>query len=262
MRPLAATLLAALALAVAPLPADAVPGKKKGVSDEVVLSSSGFLGGHPDMANRLQGLESYRKQNYTRALQDFRRAARYADKPSQGMIAEMHWLGHGVPVDRATAYAWMDLAAERAYPMLLIKREQYWNELTEEERARAVEIGGQLYAEYGDDVAKPRMERVLRRVRREMTGSRTGFVGALEILVQTPHGMRSVDGSQFYAEKFWNPALYWRWQDYDWKKPGEGKVDVGEVMTDAQGVLTDPNEPVAEPGDPVEPAIPEGDERR
>ena len=59
-----------------------------------------------------------------------------------------------------------------------------------------------------------------------------------------------------------SPALYWRWQDYDWKKPGEGKVDVGEVMTDAQGVLTDPNEPVAEPGDPVEPAIPEGDERR
>ena len=42
-----------------------------------------------------------------------------------------------------------------------------------------------------------------------------------------------------YHEKFWNPALYWRWQDYDWKKPGKGQVDVGEVITDV-------NEPVLE----------------
>lgn len=240
MKRLAAAILVALSFSLTAAAAqDEAPAKPKGVSDAVILSSQGFLSAHPDLGNRLQGLESFRQEKYPRAMDDFLRAARYADKPSQGMVAEMYWNGTGVAADRAAAYAWMDLAAERAYPMLLVKREQYWEALSAEERERALDIGRQLYAEYGDDVAKPRLERVLRRAKRNTTGSRTGAVGFLEIQIPTPGGMRSVDGSQYYAEKFWNPALYWRWQDYDWKKPGKGSVDVGEVMTDL-------NEPVAE----------------
>jgi hypothetical protein len=251
MNRLAAALLIALSTAVAaPVSAqeDAAPPKAVGVDDKAIMTSQGFLTAHPDLGNRLQGLDSLEDKNYKRALDDFRRAARYGDKPSQGVIAEMYWNGQGVEVDRATAYAWMDLAAERAYPVLLAKREQFWAQLTPEERERAVPIGQALYDEYGDDVAKARLEKVLIRERRRMTGSRVGFVGALEIRIPTPGGMRSVDGSQYYHEKFWNPALYWRWQDYDWKKPGKGSVDVGEVMTDV-------NEPAAdaaaeEGGDP------------
>lgn len=241
MRQLPAAILFALAVAAAPAFAqqDAAPPKEIGVDDKAIMTSQGFLSAHPDLGNRLQGLDSLESKNYKRALEDFRRASRYGDKPSQGVIAEMYWNGQGVEVDRATAYAWMDLAAERAYPVLLAKREQFWAQLTPEERERAVPIGAALYDEYGDAVAKPRLERVLVRERRRMTGSRTGAVGFLEIQIPTPGGMRSVDGSQYYHEKFWNPALYWRWQDYDWKKPGKGSVDVGEVMTDV-------NEPVAE----------------
>ena len=252
MRPLAFALLIALTPAAMPALAqqDAAPAKHVGVDDQAIMTSQGFLSAHPDLGNRLQGLDSLEDGNFKRALQDFRRASRYGDKPSQGVIAEMYWNGQGVEVDRATAYAWMDLAAERGYPVLLAKREQFWAQLTPEERERAVPIGQALYDEYGDDVAKPRLAKVLVRERRRMTGSRVGFVGALDIRIPTPGGMRSVDGSQYYHEKFWNPALYWRWQDYDWKKPGKGSVDVGEVMTDVNEPVADDAAAAEEGGDP------------
>ncbi len=42
----------------------------------------------------------------------------------QALMAEMLWQGsHDPPQDRAAAYAWMDLAAERGYPELLRQRE-------------------------------------------------------------------------------------------------------------------------------------------
>lgn len=243
MRRLTAAILVALSIAALPVaaqqPDPSGPPKEHGADETAIMTSDGFLGAHPDLGNRLQGLDSLEDKNYKRAMDDFRRASRYGDKPSQGVIAEMYWNGQGVEVDRATAYAWMDLAAERAYPVLLAKREQFWAQLTPAEREAAIPIGAALYDEYGDDVAKPRLEKVLLREKRRMTGSRVGFVGALEIRIQTPTGIRSVDGSQYYHEKFWNPALYWRWQDYDWKKPGKGQVDVGEVITDL-------NEPLPE----------------
>lgn len=200
--------------------------------DKLIMSSEGFLGAHPDLKYRLSGLQAYEERQYRFALSDFRRAARYADKPSQGMLAEMHWQGEGVPVDRATAYAWMDLAAERAYPLMLVKREGYWAALTPGERERAIEVGTGLYAEYGDEVAKPRLEAVLRKARRATTGSRVGAVGFLQIHIPTPSGFQQIDGTQYYQAKFWEPELYWRWQDQDWKEPGEGRVEVGEVMPD------------------------------
>jgi uncharacterized protein len=239
MRRLPIALLAVLCLpAFAQNPASDTGWAAK-TQDRTVMTSEGFLGAHPDMKYRLRGLDWYGKKNWARALEDFRHAARYGDKPSQGMLGEMYWNGEGVEADRAVAYAWMDIAAERGYPFLIAKREKFWNAMDAAERERAVEIGTTMYVEYGDPAAKPRLARVLERAKRAQTGSRVGSVGFLTIMVPTPGGMRPVDGSQYYAEKFWNPELYWRWQDHDWKKPAEGDVTVGEV-------LTDPNEPAAD----------------
>lgn len=213
------------------------PVEKRGTQDKTVMTSEAFLGAHPDMKYRLQGLDWHNKENWKRAMEDFRQAARYGDKPAQGMLGEMYWNGEGVDVDRATAYAWMDIAAERGYPFLIVKRERYWEALSEAERERAVEVGSALYTEYGDPAAKPRLERLLQQAKRDMTGSRVGSVGFLTIQIPTPSGWRHVDGSQYWADKFWQPELYWRWQDHDWKKPPQGDVTVGDV-------LTDPNEPV------------------
>ena len=231
-------LLLALGLALlSPLPAAAL-APEPASTDELVMTSAGFLSYHPDLRFRLLGLGEYRKGNYAEAMVFFRRAARYADKPSQGMVAEMLWKGQGTAVDRPAAYVWMDLAAERAYKMMLVQREKYWREMTEAEQARALEIGDALHAEYADSAARPRLDQKLRQGKRRATGSRTGFVGNLKIDIPGPNGSRRIDGSAFYDEKFWNTNLYLRMQDGDWKEFGEGTVEIGELQS--AGDLTVP----------------------
>ncbi|GAB2667300.1 SEL1-like repeat protein [Arenimonas aestuarii] len=227
MRPILLCSALLLSLAAA---SPALAQSAEDAGERRIMSSAAFLSGHPDLRYRLSGLEHFRKGDFDEAMLRFRRAARYSDKPSQGMIGEMYWKGTGVAQDKALGYVWMDLAAERAYPLMLAKRERYWNELDAEGRARALEIGPRLYAEFGDDVAKKRLERELRFAKRNTTGSRVGSVGALTIVIPTPGGTEVVDGTAFYDEKFWNIDQYVQWQDTDWKLHGEGTVDVGEIM--------------------------------
>jgi hypothetical protein len=98
------------------------------------------------------------------------------------------------------------------------------------DRARVLEVGEPLYEEYGDDVAKPRLEQELRRGQRNITGSRVGFVGALEIRMAGPGGQPlSISGDQYYADKYWRAERYWEWTDEIWSAPPKGRVDVGEL---------------------------------
>ena len=82
--------------------------------------------------------------------------------------------GLGRAADAAEAYAWADLAAERGYREFLVLRERIWEGLDETQRGRALALGTQLYAEYGDAVAKPRLERLLRIGLAQKTGTRSG----------------------------------------------------------------------------------------
>ncbi len=198
--------------------------------DPVILNSGGFLAAHPDINNRQLGLLAYERGDFVEAFKRFKRAARFADKPSQGMVGEMLWRGEGVEMDRASAYAWMDVAAERAFVVLLVKREQYWSELSAAERERALEIGKTLYSEYADSVAKKRLEAKLRRGKAKLTGSRTGFVGSMQIQLVTPNGLETVDASNYYDDKFWKPEAYWAWQDKAWTERPKGIVDIGPIQ--------------------------------
>ena len=220
-------ILALLLLAGLASPALAVDKKQ-------MLSSEAFLGAHPDLNFRLQGLRRYDAGDHDRAFELFRRAARYADKPSQAMVAEMLWTGTGVPQDRALAYAWMDLAAERNYRSMVLKRETYWNGLDESERKRALAAGEAVYRDYGDAAAKPRLERRLRQARQDTTGSRVGSTVGLKIVIETPTGPRTIDGSQFYARELWEPELYWQWQEKTWNAPSGGAVEVGPLTHDTR----------------------------
>ena len=211
-----------------------------GISIEAM--TEGFLAGHPDIRWRREALHDYANQRHTEAAKHFLRAARYGDKASQAMLAEMHWEGIGMPQDRALGYVWMDLAAERNYPNFLILRERYWHQLDETGRRDALARGQALYAEYGDEVAKPRLEKVMRREARSVTGSRTGFVGNLTIIPYTgPLAGTGVTlrADELYAKKYWNPEQYWQLQDEVWKGPPKGEVEVGE--------LEPVQEPVQEP---------------
>lgn len=220
---LAIAVLISLAAAPAVSHAQATRGQER-----VVATSASFLAAHPDLRFRLEGLDAVNNGRPEEAIALFRRAARYADKPSQSMLGELHWTGSGVPVDRVQGYIWMDVAAERGFPLMVAKRESYWSQLSAEEQQQAREIGVAVMDEYGDAAAKPRLEKILLKAKRNVTGSRVGSVGNLVIQIPTPSGFREVRGTDYYDRKFWEPKLYFQWQDQDWIEP-QGEVDVGDV---------------------------------
>ena len=229
-------------------------------TENQLMMSAGFLSSHPDLRYRLLGLEEFRSARHEDALRFFQRAGFYGDKPSQGMVAEMYWSGQGTPRDPVLGYVWMDLAAERGYEGFLLLRERYWKQLTEEQRERAIDVGQAIYAKYGDAAAQPRLAAVLRRERRNVTGSRTGFAGNVKIYVPGPGGFEQIDGTKFYDERFWDPKLYQAWHDSVWMKPRVGRVSVGEVEQ-IQRDSPDSRIPATTPRiDAEEPQTPERDE--
>src|SRR3546814_8772491 len=153
------------------------------------MVTAGFLNSHPDLRYRLLGMEAMREDRHGDAFKFFRLSADFADKPSQGMVAEMLWDGYRVERYRALAYAWMDLAAERGYAGFLGLRERYWSALDEAERARALEAGQEVYAHYGDAAAKPRIAIALRRGRREMTGRSEEHTSELQSLMRITYAV-------------------------------------------------------------------------
>lgn len=235
-------------------------------TNDPLLITAGFLEHHQDLKYRMLGMQAYREQRYDDALRLFRRASFFADKPSQGMVAEMYWKGQGTPRDPVQAYIWMDLAAERGYRGFLLLREQYWQALGEPERARVATEGQAVYARFGDAAAKPRYEHQLRIGRNQMLGSRTGFNRGVQIEIPGPEGGQSIPGSRFYDERYWDAEKYWAWQDKLWMKPRIGRVTIGEIEsvetripetapeTDAQAPEVDDTE--VSDAEPVPPRTP------
>jgi len=230
-------------------------------SERAIVNSNTFLDAHPDLMFRLRGMDLWKTKEPEKALAAFKRAALYADKPSQAFVAGMYWEGQGVERDRALAYAWMDLAAERGYPDFIAMREKFWGELNESERARALQEGQAVYARYGDAAANPRLERELRRERMQVVGSRTGFTGNAKIVVPNPSAgtvsdptaeqpVLVIDGSQFYADKFWEPKQYQAWLDAQWKEPRSGRVEVGTLQADERPAKTRIEKQKAKSGKP------------
>ena len=251
-----------LLLAILPLSTLAVATPaQSGYADPTIshqVLTAGFLAAHPDIHYRTKGMQAIDAGRPADALRYFMRAAFYADKPSQAMIAEMLWNGEGQAKDPALAYAWMDLAAERKYTLFVQQRERYWNAMDDAARARAAAEGQELYATYGDAAAKPRIARLLRRELASITGSRTGATGALTVIVRGPGGStRTIDGSQLFNPKYWNPDRYQAWQDAIWAKPRIGQVDVGAVETVPDAPMPDSRIPATAPrADAPEPEVP------
>lgn len=213
-----------LMLALAPCLRAAEPALTR---QQEVQRSASFLAAHPDLRHRRAGLLAWQNGDAALALRKFRRAAHYADKPSQAMVAEMLWQGSGTERDRAAAYAWMDLAAERGQTRFVLERERYWNLLDAAERERALAVGAELYARLGDAVAKPRLERQLRRSAYERTGSNVGFVGPLNVMLNVDGKRVKVHGETYYRLDYWDPARYWAWTDAEFET--RGVVDVGPL---------------------------------
>lgn len=212
----------------APLHAATPPGSDP--AQDPLMVEAGYLQLHPDLEYRQLGIQSYKRGQLTLALDRFRRAAYYGDKPSQALAAEMYWKGEGAPADRATAYIWMDLAAERGYPDLVGLRERYWAAMTADERKLALERGPAMYKTYGDPTVKPRYERELRRQRNHITGSHLGMdVGLGGGRADQSEFREQIAVSGFYADANWNAQRYWANQDRFWRQRFGGKVNVGDL---------------------------------
>jgi len=193
----------------------------------------------PNELHRLYGSEAAAKGNWGDALEQFTKAARYADKYSQHRISLMYWHGVGVPHDPALAYAWADLAAERMYPSFVVLREKMWLALDETQRARALREGEALYAQYGDEVAKPRLAAVILRQNTQITGSRTGSITSkLQMHApkpgeKDPMAATGADRGDMYASWRLNPDRYWAVEDAIWQ---DGSVEVGPARKAPQKV--------------------------
>ena len=197
---------------------------------QFAFSSRAFLNAHPDMKHRKLGWDAYAAGDFVLARAEFLKAAWYGDKPSQGMLAEMEWKGEGADADRASAYMWADLAAQRGYVLFVAVRERYWRQLSEEEKERVAQEGVGRMADYGDAVAKERLAREMRRHAWDIKRSAWTAAPPRWVVIYDEHGVPTrIEGSRYYAPTFWEPEKYQAWQDAQWKDPPKGRVDVGEI---------------------------------
>lgn len=213
------------------------------------VMTDGFMQAHPDLDFRQRGIDLYAKGQYEGARNALLRAARFADKPSQALLAEMYWKGHGVARDPVTAFVWMFLAAERNYADMVAWRDLYWSQLDDAQRQAARTQGAALVAEYRDSAAQPRLATVLRREARRATSGLLGHSAASNVIMVTYKGSRPVglDPEVYYASKYWDPKEYFQLQDQIWIQQEKTRVDVGGV--EAVSKLA-PQPPTQPPGGP------------
>lgn len=199
--------------------------------DEVLAVESS---GHLDQLFRKRGFEEYQRGRHGAARRYFEYAAKYADKTSQFALATMYRNGEGVARDLATAYAWLDLAAERGYPSFLAEREAVWNALDEGARERAIEVATELYPVYGDAVAKRRHADHITRYLRKSIASHPSLAGGHIVTyhrncsgavrgIDAFSGGGCRDDDYFVPERF-DPDAYWAEQDALWIPRGEVEV--------------------------------------
>lgn len=217
--------------------------------EQELLEHEGILGAHPGLRWRREALLALEKGEQRSVQTWLERAARYADKPAQALIAERYWNGDGVGRDGALAYAWMDLAAERGYTLFVAHREKYWAKLDAAERRRALQLGQGIYAEFGDAVAKPRLARHLQG-KRAQTGTRVATRSAVEVYLppnRNPSGEAGIGKGKsrgfylgirlpdYYRDEIWKADDYFAWQDEQYIGLPEGIVTVGSVETKDAG---------------------------
>jgi hypothetical protein len=211
---------------------------------------------HPDLFGEYTGMRRYAHHQYQAALKYFEIGAFYADKMSQLSLGLMYMNGEGTPKDPVTAYAWLDLAAERDYPDFIATRDTLKARLTPGQLERAIALRGKLAEKYGDAVAKHRLlvqirQGVLQGV--PQSGSRTGFEHGNYWRKTTPNceptaaaGRKPLPvtcGKSVFANPQWDPDLYFAWRDSEYN----ARVSVGAVQEAGKAIEKPPEQSKAVP---------------
>ncbi len=142
----------------------------------------------PDQADVVRAARSLQDGFEKDAISKFKRAARYGNKEAQKSVGLMYIKGMGVKKDWAMAFAWLKLASSHGDPRIVAAREEVYGALRDDEKARADAYFLELQTEYSDQKALELRGEWVRKQKREVTGSRTGNVGALRIQVADATG--------------------------------------------------------------------------
>lgn len=256
--------LLVLAMASVTALADEDPLNDPGVQKTLRGMAEASTWYHPDLFGEFAGFRSYAHRDYQGAFKYFEVGAYYADKLSQLTIGLMHLNGEGAQKDSVTAYAWLDLAAERGYPDFVATRDRVKAMLTSEQLAQAMALRKTLAERYGDSVAKPRMAVQLRLGQAQITGSRTGFdSGILHADLAGSSNMKhcgatpEVGGQavpqagcgsdSIQSREYWDPKLYFASRDRQWK----ATVTVGAVEQQGKAIDHPAAPPNAAPAAPA-----------
>lgn len=148
-------------------------------------SRMGFTGpegsGRPGIYYFKKAVKAFDKDQYAFAIDMYEVSASWAYKPAQYNLSVMYARGHGVPVDLPRAAAWIALAAERGDSRYISARDAIVVSLDSEQVETANRILEQLKPKYADERALKKAKRRWRDTRRDVTGSRLGFVGSAKI---------------------------------------------------------------------------------
>ena len=205
---------------------------------------------HPDLFGEFAGMRAYAHHRYGDALKYFEIGALYADKMSQLSLGLMHMNGEGTAKDPVTAYAWLDLAAERDYPDFVATRDSLKKTLTPEQLVQGQALRQKLGEKYADAAAKPRLATELHLGQMQMTGSRTGHdSGIYQLRNKENCGPTLVIGGQvqpqagcggpIFAKERWDPKLYFASRDREYK----ATVSVGAVEEGGKAITKPPAQP-------------------
>lgn len=151
-----------------------------------------------------QGRQDYEAGNYMGAFWHYTNAAVWADKFAQYNIGVMYLRGEGVEFDPVRGWAWLELAAERGYPEMVLAANDLYRMLDEAQQREGRRIlEEELLPDYGDAVRIKPTARRMERERRQATGTRTGSKAALSAL-------RIIDGSGITrrGDEFYDPAKW------------------------------------------------------
>ncbi|HEX6832711.1 MAG TPA: sel1 repeat family protein [Rudaea sp.] len=234
--------LAILLLAACGVHAEDDPLNDPGVQKTLRAMKNASTWYHPDQFGEFTGMRYYAHHQYKDALKYFELGAFYADKMSQLSMGLMYLNGEGTAKDPVTAYAWLDLAAERDYPDFVATRDRVKSELTPEQMRKAIAVRGRLAEKYADAVAKPRMEKQLKLGQMQLTGSRTGFdYGVSQVATKPDCGPAIVvggeevpsagcGGASINSKSRWDPKEYFAARDAEYK----ATVSVGQLQTEGK----------------------------
>jgi hypothetical protein len=128
-----------------------------------------------------KAVKAFENDQYAFAKEMYEVSASWAYKPAQYNLSVMYSRGQGVPVDLSRAAAWITLAAERGEPRYINARDAIIINLDSEQVEKANRILEQLKPKYADEKALKKAKKRWRNVKRDVTGSRLGFVGSAKI---------------------------------------------------------------------------------